>query len=244
VKAAVPSFVLSPGCTNPPVCVDGVDNDGDNKVDFPTDGGCSSFDDNDEFGGSACQDGADNDGDGLTDFPDDPGCFASEDDSERGSLPCDNDFDEDGDSAADYPADQGCTSPFDMSEFGGLCADDSSEEDDDFATSTDLALGQTYSRQLCPDDLDNFRLPLDVDTTVQIAFDFDTDGDLNLEVIELVPFCIGPLCGVLPSTVTTITSSTAGTPVVLNLNGNTHWLKVVGDTQASTNDYTLQVTAP
>jgi hypothetical protein len=245
VKAAVPGFVLSPGCTDPPACVDGVDNDADGKKDFPTDGGCSSFEDDDEFGGSACQDAADNDGDGLTDFPDDPGCGSAADDSERGSLPCDNDVDEDGDTLTDYPADEGCQSLFDMSEFGGFCADDSAEEDDDFGTSTSLTFGLVYSPQLCPDDLDNFKFPLAVDTTVAIAFDFDGDGGLNLEVIELVPFCIGTLgCFVYPSTVATISDSTGGSPVTLNLNGDTHWLKVSGDTQASTNNYTLQVTVP
>jgi hypothetical protein len=244
VKAAVPGFVLSPGCSDPPACVDGLDNDGDLKKDFPTDGGCSSFEDDDEFGGVACQDAADNDGDGLTDYPADPGCFSVFDDSESGSLPCDDGFDEDGDSLTDYPADPGCQSLYDMSEFGGACVDDAAEEDDGLpsSTSTALAFGTLYSRQLCPDDVDDFRFPLAVETTVAIAFDFDGDGDLNLEVIELIPFCLFGGCAYIPTPVTTISAATGGSPVVLALNDNTHQLKVVGDTQASTNDYTLEVT--
>ena len=150
-------------------------------------------------------------------------------------------------SSRNYPADLGCQSLYDMSEFGGACADDSAEEDDTTTSSTPTTLifGDVYARQLCPDDVDEFRFPLAVDTTVSIAFNFDGDGDLNLEVIELIPFCIGPLgCAYIPSTVATISSSTGGSPVVLVLNDNTHVLKVVGDTQASTNDYTLQVTVP
>jgi hypothetical protein len=32
----------------PSICSDGMDNDGDGKVDFPNDPGCSSLDDTDE----------------------------------------------------------------------------------------------------------------------------------------------------------------------------------------------------
>ncbi len=63
-------------------CGDGIDNDGDLKIDFPADPGCSSLDDTDEGdscpgvgpGCPECADGIDNDGDGQTDFPADTNC--------------------------------------------------------------------------------------------------------------------------------------------------------------------------
>ena len=60
-------------------CDDRIDNDGDGRVDYPEDPGCTSPFDNDEAEPAntvvpACSDGIDNDGDGLADFPEDPGC--------------------------------------------------------------------------------------------------------------------------------------------------------------------------
>jgi len=61
----------------PPMCNDGVDDDGDGKLDYPTDPGCTSPDDNDETdtcpgaGCPQCADGIDNDGDGQIDYPND-----------------------------------------------------------------------------------------------------------------------------------------------------------------------------
>src|SRR5512143_394423 len=69
----------------PPACNDGLDNDGDGKIDFPADPGCTSIDDNTETDPApvtACNDGVDNDGDGRVDYPDDPGCSSVNDDSE------------------------------------------------------------------------------------------------------------------------------------------------------------------
>jgi hypothetical protein len=68
----------------PSACGDGVDNDGDGNIDFPTDPGCASLDDTDETdtcpgvgpGCPECADGADNDGDGQTDYPNDTSCTA------------------------------------------------------------------------------------------------------------------------------------------------------------------------
>lgn len=67
-----------------PACNDGIDNDGDGKVDFPKDPGCENAEDSSEIDAlkSACSDGADNDGDGLVDFPEDPGCVNSQDSAE------------------------------------------------------------------------------------------------------------------------------------------------------------------
>ena len=58
-------------------CDDRIDNDGDGRVDYPDDPGCTSSFDDDETDLAqtpACSDGLDNDGDGLVDFPEDPGC--------------------------------------------------------------------------------------------------------------------------------------------------------------------------
>ena len=66
-----------------PRCNDGIDNDGDGAVDFPSDFSCSSAKDKDEFFPKAgCQDGKDNDKDGFVDFPNDPGCNSNQDNDE------------------------------------------------------------------------------------------------------------------------------------------------------------------
>ncbi|MBP8811854.1 MAG: hypothetical protein KBG48_36145 [Kofleriaceae bacterium] len=66
-----------------PVCSDGRDDDGDTKIDYPNDPGCTSPTDGDETdtcpgtGCPQCGDGMDNDGDGFIDFPMDPECPAA-----------------------------------------------------------------------------------------------------------------------------------------------------------------------
>ena len=81
-----------------PVCLDGLDNDGDGLVDHPDDLGCVS-----PFAGiedPVCMDGLDNDGDGPVDYPDDPGCSSIEDETEAGA--CQDGFDNDGDGGIDF----------------------------------------------------------------------------------------------------------------------------------------------
>lgn len=73
--------------TVPPTtqCSDGIDNDGDNLIDYPADPGCSSRADDSEspFNGiPQCSDGIDNDGDGRIDYPADGGCTNRADNSE------------------------------------------------------------------------------------------------------------------------------------------------------------------
>ena len=111
-------------------CSDGIDNDGDGKIDFPNDPGCSSATDDDETDGRKpqCSDGVDNDGDGKIDFPNDPGCTSANDDSEddgatkaaRDKPECDDGRDNDGDGKVDFPDDPGCSSKSDDSERNGL----------------------------------------------------------------------------------------------------------------------------
>jgi len=58
-------------------CSDGVDNDGNGKIDYPADPGCSSYADDDESPPASpptCSDGIDNDLNGLTDYPNDVSC--------------------------------------------------------------------------------------------------------------------------------------------------------------------------
>ncbi|MBA3456906.1 MAG: hypothetical protein H0T42_27705 [Deltaproteobacteria bacterium] len=72
-----------------PVCGDGLDDDGDGKLDFPADPGCVSAVDADEAddcpsgpGCPDCSDGVDNDLDSLIDYPADTTCKAASNDSE------------------------------------------------------------------------------------------------------------------------------------------------------------------
>lgn len=75
-------------------CEDGVDNDGDTRIDFPSDPGCTSPKDDDEWDEKkkpipACRDTRDNDKDGLVDHPADCGCNGPHDTSEEGgAIPC------------------------------------------------------------------------------------------------------------------------------------------------------------
>ncbi len=67
-------------------CSDGLDNDGDGKIDFPFDPGCDSPGDDDEtdpMTPPVCSDTMDNDADGLTDFPADYGCTSANGASEK-----------------------------------------------------------------------------------------------------------------------------------------------------------------
>jgi hypothetical protein len=72
---------------SPPACDDGLDNDGDGRIDYASDPGCVGFGDTSEVDPPACGDGLDNDGDTLVDYPLDRGCSSSEDTSEVGPEP-------------------------------------------------------------------------------------------------------------------------------------------------------------
>ena len=101
----------------PGECDDGIDNDGDGKIDL-ADTGCAWADDPSENeDGHPCDDGIDNDGDGLADFPADPGCADAEDlDEHSPTLACDDGADNDADGLTDFPDDPDCTSPLDATE--------------------------------------------------------------------------------------------------------------------------------
>lgn len=64
-------------------CADGKDNDSDGKVDYPSDQGCSSAEDNTEAPDPPqCSDRVDNDSDRKNNFPNDPGCSSASDNDE------------------------------------------------------------------------------------------------------------------------------------------------------------------
>ncbi len=70
----------------PPVCSDGVDDDGDGEIDFPFDPGCERADDADEADPATlpeCGNGEDDDGDDDVDYPADPGCGSAADAQEQ-----------------------------------------------------------------------------------------------------------------------------------------------------------------
>ncbi|MCW5807562.1 MAG: PPC domain-containing protein [Deltaproteobacteria bacterium] len=72
-----------------PACSDGIDNDGDGKIDFPNDPGCANVDGPSEVDDCPngpncpqCADGIDNDGDGQIDYPNDTSCTSASGNSE------------------------------------------------------------------------------------------------------------------------------------------------------------------
>ena len=79
-KGTVGSRTCQPG-----LCGDGIDNDGDGKIDYPADPGCDSLGDDTEQNPTplpVCADGMDNDTDTLVDWPADFGCTAASGTSE------------------------------------------------------------------------------------------------------------------------------------------------------------------
>jgi len=87
-----------------------MDNDGDTRIDYPNDPGCSSPSDTSELSTVQCDDGIDNaDADSLKDYPSDFGCVSPSDLSEVDGH-CDDVVDNDGDGFTDYPSDPECTS--------------------------------------------------------------------------------------------------------------------------------------
>ena len=156
-----------------PECDDGIDNDGDGKVDYPADPGCSSKNDDDESDLPECSDGIDNDGDGKADA-DDPGCLREDgtwdpNDDDESDLPqCRDGIDNDGDGNIDYPADSGCDSPEDPDERA-QCSDEIDNDGDGKADADDpgcLREDGTWD----PEDNDETNLP-------QCSDGIDNDGD-------------------------------------------------------------------
>jgi probable HAF family extracellular repeat protein len=107
-----------------PVCANGLDDDGDGKIDFPQDAECRSYEDPSEH--PDCANGLDDDGDGLTDAPADVGCLDAT--STREDPLCDDGIDNDGDGKIDWdggpggaPPDPQCTTPSKNKESSSSC---------------------------------------------------------------------------------------------------------------------------
>lgn len=110
--------LIPPGPSLTTECSNGIDDDGDGKIDFAgatPDPGCQSAGDNRELDDTApqCSNGIDDDADGAVDFvapagaTADPGCSSAQDDQEvDGAInptpQCSNGFDDDGDGKIDW----------------------------------------------------------------------------------------------------------------------------------------------
>lgn len=168
------------GANPPPVCSDGIDNDGDGKIDYPADPDCTDPSDNDESHPAVsfqCSDGIDNDGDGAVDYPADSGCRGPGD---YEGKECSDNRDNDGDGAVDT-ADSDCTGPTDDSEkdpsdCGFVCGGPND-------TSAQNKPGQNKPPVANPDHW-TVRAGLTVDGNVLLN-DRDPDGDrITARVIE------------------------------------------------------------
>jgi hypothetical protein len=91
-----------------PECSDEIENDGDARLDFPDDPGCTSAEDLSEA--ADCDDGLDNDGDSLADYGSDPGC-RNRQEWVREDPACDNGADDDGDTLVDADDPECAVSP-------------------------------------------------------------------------------------------------------------------------------------
>ncbi|MGI9096970.1 MAG: hypothetical protein ACR2H2_00460 [Solirubrobacteraceae bacterium] len=128
-------FPADPGCASAwdptevdpvplPACADGIDNDGDGKIDFQValpgrpDPGCSWAAETSEVD-TACSDTFDNDNDGQIDFPIDFGCSNVNDADEVDPPQCNDGRDNDGDGLLDFDLatrDPDCSSASDLVE--------------------------------------------------------------------------------------------------------------------------------
>lgn len=122
---ALPSSVATGASAGVAKCADGVDNDGDGRVDYnpgdPADDfGCRSATDNSESPEPECADGSDNDADGKIDGFDSScnkgGDFHGRHDDEANPTECVDNVDDDFDGLVDYPDDPGCASRADNTE--------------------------------------------------------------------------------------------------------------------------------
>jgi hypothetical protein len=100
-------------------CQDGLDNDGDGRIDYGADPGCAdAADDSERSPALVCDNGVSDDADGLIDYPADPGCRNPEWGTE--SPGCNDGIDNDGDSLIDM-ADPECGNPWSDNELPGSC---------------------------------------------------------------------------------------------------------------------------
>ena len=158
-----------------PACSDGRDNDGDGKVDFPGDTGCTGPLDTDESDvGIQCADGVDNDGDGKIDWPADTGCADGWDQTEGGNPACSDGLDNDGDGLVDYPTDPDCSGALDASEILYPACSDGVDNDGD--GKTDFPADPGCHAAFDPSEVD---LGAQAATRPRLLIAFDTSGSMN-----------------------------------------------------------------
>lgn len=159
-------------------CADGLDDDGDGKIDRD-DPGCDAADDPSEADpelGALCGNGSDDDADGQTDAAD-LGCTATATTSLWVADACRNGVDDDGDGQTDYPADSGCTGHADASEWSdaATCADGLDNDGDGQTDLADPTCGQVPEAQEVSPVVDGD--PGAVSQPAACADGVDDDGD-------------------------------------------------------------------
>jgi hypothetical protein len=111
-----------------PECNDGLDNDGDGRIDHGPDPGCAYLAEASERSPAlVCDNGIDDDGDTATDYPADPGCRDPEWGTENPA--CNDGIDNDGDTLTDM-ADSDCVDPWSDGEIHLECDDDLDNDGD------------------------------------------------------------------------------------------------------------------
>jgi serine protease AprX len=184
VLAVTPDAPAFAAATTAAACADGRDNDGDRRIDYGKDPGCSSRRDTTERDPAppppACADGQDNDGDGAVDT-NDRGCESSTDTDEYNPLAaCEDGSDNDGDGLADYGTDPGCESGLDEDEYHApLACEDGWDNDGD-------GLADYGSDPGCESGLDED----EYNTPLACEDGWDNDGDGSVDGDD--PGCAGP----------------------------------------------------
>jgi len=141
----------------PPSCGDGIDNDGDGKIDYPNDPGCTSPDDDDE----------------TDDCPTGPNCPA-----------CSNGIDDDNDTFTDWPADTSCHSAADASE---TCTDSEGVTELVAKVTQGTLVAATNDFTLaCADATGSPDLTYRLDVPAVTGFTVDVQSDTISPVIELL----------------------------------------------------------
>ncbi|HUH04698.1 MAG TPA: MopE-related protein [Kofleriaceae bacterium] len=171
-------------------CSDGLDNDGDGLIDFPSDPGCDSPTDNSEASTvTECSDSLDNDGANGIDWPIDPSCHSPEDPTEDGVPACSDGIDNDGDGLIDFPADPDCYGADDPSEDHlRQCQDRIDNDGDgliDFDGLGDPALADPGCHSAFDDDESTPSFVDDARGRILVVF--DTSGSMNRNTCENDP---------------------------------------------------------
>ncbi len=122
ITGALAIFPLAPPG---PECGNGIDDDGDGRVDFLADFHCANSADISES--VDCKNFIDDDGDGAIDYPTDAQCTSAADGSE--TVDCTNGIDDDGDGLIDA-ADPACSNVLQLNRENPLC-DDGVDNDGD-----------------------------------------------------------------------------------------------------------------